>query len=576
MRPVDPTVLRRLPSLARHLRQLGVLSLLSAVLIVAQAVALSRLLATAVLDGTVSSGWLGWFGAAVAARALLGGVRRAGSARSAADIKNDLRRRLLPAAATGSAGETATLLGRGVDALDPYVTGYLPQLCLAATVPVVVTVVVGVNDPASLVTVLITVPLVPVLGILVGRHTRTRTRRQWEGMSRLGGHFLDALAGLPTLRVFGRAVAHAGLVADMAHRYRRATMATLRTAFLSALVLELVATVSVALIAVPIGLRLMNGEFDLATAFLVLLLAPEIYLPLRAVGSQFHAAQEGLTALRDGLALIDATDTAPGPIRHPTVDRPGPETGERDTSDRPRPPVHGDLRFHAVRVDHPDRAEPALLGLDAVVRPGEIVALTGPSGAGKTTVLNLLLGFAPLTGGRITWGGTDLADLTEEERLRAIAWVPQRPHLFAMSVADNIRLGQPRATAVDIAAAADAAHVTEFAVDLPDGFDTLLGEDGHGLSAGQRRRVALARAFLRLRLLDCPLVLLDEPTAGLDRHSRDRVTAATTALLAGRTALVVAHRETMVAECDRLWRFRAGHVEELSEMDKTLAVEALS
>ncbi|MGH8883504.1 MAG: ATP-binding cassette domain-containing protein, partial [Stackebrandtia sp.] len=331
-------------------------------------------------------------------------------------------------------------------------------------------------------------------------------------------------------------------------------METLRVAFLSALVLELVATVSVALVAVPIGLRLLSGDLDLRTAFLILLLAPEVYLPLRAMGSQFHAAQEGLTALDDAFAVLppepdrqasnrprpgDSADETPAEVPPPPDAVPAGEAlprnaAQRDLSVAEASSAHtgqltgshphmetvvmhsplqnsessiGEIVFDDVTVAYRDRPAPALDGVDAAVSPGDLVALTGPSGAGKTTLLNLLLGFAPLSSGRVTCGSTDIAGLDNEAWLRNIAWVPQRAHLFAVSLADNIRLGQPRATLSDVRLAAEAASVTEFVDELPDGFDTVLGEAGYGLSAGQRRRLALARAFLRIRALDCPLVL---------------------------------------------------------------------
>ncbi|MGH8793867.1 MAG: ABC transporter ATP-binding protein/permease, partial [Stackebrandtia sp.] len=377
-------------------------------------------------------------------------------------------------------------------------------------------------------------------------------------------------------------------------------METLRIAFLSALVMELVAAVSVALVAVPVGLRLVDGSMDLRTAFFVLLLVPEVYLPLRATGTQWHAAAEGLAVVDDVFALTDET-TLPRTAKD--MARPSTPATSRPQADRfpqPRAPrldtprvganrvksreevggpgkiedgrfacaaaPLGEIRFDGATVHYEAGAAPALRDFSATLAPGESVALVGPSGAGKTTVLNLLLGFAPLTAGRLTCGGADLAADDAEQWLRRVAWVPQRPHLFAMSVADNIRLGQPEAAMDDVREAAESAGVVDFADRLPDGFDTRLGEKGFGLSTGQRRRVALARAFLRLRVHDCPLVLLDEPTASLDAHSEAAVAEATALLLRGRTSLVVAHRPALLDHADRVWRLQDGRLSPARDM----------
>jgi len=658
MRPVDPVMLKRLPSLAHYLRRCGATAIIAAVLIVAQAAALATAVSAAVTDGfaspTARSGLL-WFAIAVAARAGLSWWQGISAARGAAAVKTQLRSRLFTAAKPGwvggrRTGEAVTLATRGVDGLDAYLTGYLPQLCLAATVPLAVIVVLAFNDLASLIVVLVTIPLMPIFGILIGWHTKDKTDRQWRRLQHLGGHFLDAIAGLSTSRVFGRAGHAASQVRDTADRYRSATMGTLRIAFLSALALELIATVSVALVAVPIGLQLVNGSMDLPTAFLILLLVPEVYLPLRAMGTQFHAAQEGLAATRDAFRLTDestamseedsrmdlsptddsagktdvdehrppdstgdrlrpdgdvdgssprsapagypqdegypqATGYPQGPVSEldtPSVARDRIKIGEEDGGplDNPvggsmlRPDSAAILSFTGVSVRYPDRDESALAGFSGRVYAGQRVALVGPSGAGKSTLLNALLGFAPLTEGDIRFADEHrvAGQPAPETWLRHITWVPQRAHLFAMSVADNIRLGQPEAGIEEVREAAEAAFATEFISRLPNGFDTPLGDEGFGLSAGQRRRIAIARAFLRLRVLDCPLVLLDEPTANLDLHSETRVAEATAELLAGRTAILVAHRSAMVDDVDQVWRIADGA---LKSMEKRSAVGAV-
>jgi ATP-binding cassette subfamily C protein CydD len=441
------------------------------------------------------------------------------------------------------AGEIATLAGRGLDALDAYFTGYLPQLILAVTVPLAVLARLTFADWSSALIIAVTLPLIPIFGALIGWQTQAATRRQWRRLALLGGHFLDMVAGLPTLRVFGRAQAQVEVVRRMADGHRVATMRTLRIAFLSALVLELIATVSVALVAVPVGLRLLAGGITLQTALLVLLLAPEAYLPLRAAGARFHASMEGLTALDAAFALT------PGPPTPSQSARPGPVD---------RPAVTEVVRLEAVTVAY--ERTTALREVSLAIRPGERVAFIGPSGAGKSTLLGLVLGFAEPTAGRVLVGDLDLSSMDIEAWRREIAWVPQRPHLFSATLAANIALGAPDASGDAIAAAVRAAGLDEVVAGLPEGLDTTLGERGHGLSSGERQRVALARAFLR----DAPIVLLDEPTAGLDTASEAAVLAATRRLLAGRTAVLVAHRPALLAEADRIVRVVDGRLDEVA------------
>ncbi|MEG3634719.1 thiol reductant ABC exporter subunit CydD [Micromonospora palythoicola] len=546
-RPFDPRLLRRVPAARRDLALLTLLGVLAAGLVVAQATALAVLLATA-FTGRLDRAALGGFVAAVAARSLVVWAQGAVSARVAATVKAALRADLLGAVARHGpgwvagqrAGQLATLAGRGLDALDAYFTGYLPQLVLSVTVPVAVLGRVFLADWSSAVIIALTLPLIPIFGALLGWQAQAATERQWRRLSLLGGHFLDMVAGLPTLRAFGRARAQTDAVRRMADGHRIATMKTLRIAFLSALVLELVATLSVALVAVPVGIRLLGGGLALQTALLVLLLTPEAYLPLRAAGSRFHASMEGLTALGEALTLSGSAPRA--------------SAGRVGT----RPDGRAEIRFESVTVAY--ERTTALRDVTLTIRPGERIAIIGPSGAGKSTLLNLLLGFVRPTGGRVTVGGVDLTDADLDGWRRQVAWVPQRAHLFAASLADNIRLGTPDATPTALAAAVHVAALDEVVAALPDGLDTTLGERGHGLSSGQRQRVALARAFLR----DAPVVLLDEPTARLDAAAEAAVLSATRELVAGRTALLVAHRPALLTDVDRILRVEDGRVTELT------------
>jgi ATP-binding cassette subfamily C protein CydCD len=513
------------------------------------------------------------------ARAVLAHGAESAALRSAARAKSQLRMRLVrhlaarpPTPDGPGAGELVTLATRGLDALDDYIARYLPQLVLAVLVPVAVLVVIADADWISALVVAVTLPLIPLFMVLVGMHTRARTRRQWRMLARLGGHFLDVVQGLETLLLFRRARAVAAQVRETTDAHRRATMATLRVAFLSAFVLEVLATLAVALVAVEVGLRLLSGTLDLETALLVLILAPEAYLPLREVGARFHASMEGVAAARQVFEVLDGPERAardtddPLPTRHRTMiggpvrmradNRPDPDavadhasgpaartggsvpigtTGGRDAG---RTADDGTaLDLDGVVVRYPGRAEPALDGLTLGVAAGESVLLRGRSGAGKSTLLALLLGFVDASAGSVRADGAHLRDLDPDAWRRRVAWVPQHPHLFATSLADNIALGAPSATREEIVRAARRAGLDGVAAALPQGYDTPLGENGTRLSSGERQRVALARAFLR----DAPLVLLDEPTAHLDPDTADDVRAAAAELLRGRTALVVAH-----------------------------------
>lgn len=546
-RPFDPRLLRQVPAARRDLAVLALLGVLAAGLVLAQATALAALLATA-FDGQLNRPALAGFVAAISARSLLVWAQGTVSARVAATVKAALRAELLTAVgrhgpswvAGQRAGQLATLAGRGLDALDAYFTGYLPQLVLSVTVPIAVLARIFVADWSSALIIAVTLPLIPIFGALLGWQAQAATERQWRRLALLGGHFLDMIAGLPTLRTFGRARAQTEVVRRMADGHRVATMRTLRIAFLSALVLELVATLSVALVAVPVGVRLLGGGLTLQTALLVLLLTPEAYLPLRTAGSRFHASMEGLTALDEALTLsAGAPEAGAGP-------------------GRAKPNGRGVIRFEGVTVAY-DRTT-ALRDVTLTIQPGERIAVVGPSGAGKSTLLNLLLGFVRPTSGRVTVDGVDLARADLDAWRRNLAWVPQRAHLFAASLADNIRLGSPDTPDAALADAVRDAALTEVLAALPEGLATRLGERGHGLSSGQRQRVALARAFLR----DAPVVLLDEPTARLDSGSESAVLKATRALVAGRTALLVAHRPALLADADRVLRVADGRVTELT------------
>jgi len=538
---VDPRLLQHARAARGYLVLSVVLGAATALLVVARAWLLAVIVVGAAADGKDLGQLRGPLVAllvVVVVRAAIAWYTDVAADRCSARVKSQLRAALAgrvaadaPSALGGRrTGELVTLATRGIDALDGYFSRYLPQLVLAVIVPLTVLAVVAAQDWISAVIIAVTLPLIPVFMVLIGAATRSHTDRQLRTLQRLSGHFLDVVAGLPTLKVFGRSKAQVETIRAVTDRYRRATMSTLRLAFLSALVLELLASVAVALVAVSIGLRLLHGNVGFQTALLVLVLAPEAYLPLRAVGTHFHASAEGLSAAEQVFEVLE---------------RPMPHRGQR--ADAPDP-SQAPLVVEHLRVDHPGRDQPALEGFDLELAPGEIVALTGPSGCGKSTLLSVLLGFVAPTSGTVRVGAVDLAEIDPEAWRRRVAWVPQRPYLFASSIDANIRLGRPSATAADVDAAVAAAGLGPVVAGLPAGLSTVLGERGVGLSAGERQRVALARAFLR----DVPLLLLDEPTASLDGEVEAEVLAAVRRLAAGRTVLLVAHRPALAALADRV------------------------
>lgn len=547
MKPVDPRLLRYARATRAFLAASVLLGVVGAGLVIAQAGLITDVVVRAFQQHAGVAELrtpLLLLAATAAGRALVAWLTELAAHRACATVKSQLRLRLLdhatrlhPGAPTARrTGELTTLATRGVDALDDYFSRYLPQLALAVVVPALVLLRIVGADWLSAVLIAATLPLIPLFMVLIGLATQSRMDRQWQTLARLSHHFLDVVAGLPTLKVFGRAKAQAGAIARVTDDYRRATMRTLRIAFISSFALELLSTLSVALVAVSIGFRLVDGALDLRTGLLVLILAPEAYLPIRQVGTHYHASVEGLTAAGQVFAVLET---------------PLPRAGRT-----PAPDLAGaTLAAGGLTVTHPGRAVPALDGADLRLAPGETVALTGPSGAGKSTLLSVLLGFTAPDAGtvRITAAdGTthDLADLDPDSWRRQIAWVPQQPHLFAGTVADNVRLARPDAGADEVRAALAAAHALDFVDRLPRGTATLLGEGGTGLSAGQRQRIALARAFLAT---DRPLLLLDEPTANLDGESEAAVVDAVRTLAADprRTVLLVAHRPALLAAADR-------------------------
>ncbi|MYQ87879.1 MULTISPECIES: thiol reductant ABC exporter subunit CydD [unclassified Streptomyces] len=538
MKPIDPRLLHHARATRLFLAAVVALGVVGAALVIAQAMLIAEVVVGGFEDGLTVSALrtpLLLLAAVALGRGLVAWLTELAAYRASAAVKSELRGRLLARAAElgpgwlngQRTGSLVALATRGVDALDDYFARYLPQLGLAVVVPVAVLARIVTEDWVSAAIIVVTLPLIPLFMILIGWATQSRMDRQWRLLSRLSGHFLDVVAGLPTLKVFGRAKAQAESIRTITSQYRRATLRTLRIAFLSSFALELLATLSVALVAVTIGMRLVHGELDLYTGLVVLILAPEAYLPIRQVGAQYHAAAEGLSAAEEIFAVLETEPRQGG-----TADVPGALR----------------LELESVTVRHEGRSEPSLDRASLVVDEGETVALVGPSGVGKSTLLDVVLGFTAPDEGRVRIGGVDLATLAPERWRERIAWVPQRPYLFAGTIAENVRLARPDADDGAVTTALRDAGACDFVAELPDGVRTLIGEDGAGLSAGQRQRLALARAFLA----DRPVLLLDEPTASLDGETEAGIVEAVRRLAVGRTVLLVVHRPALLPVADRV------------------------
>jgi ATP-binding cassette, subfamily C, bacterial CydD len=547
VRALDPRLLRRTRAARPLLAADTLLGIGTALVVLLQATLLARIVAGAFVGGSLQTLKVD-LALLLCAFALRGafawGMEMAGR-RAARSILSELRLTLFrqrlnrqPMALDRTGGAEIAAAGvQGVDALEGYFARYLPQVVLAGIVPVLVLAWVALVDLESALVMLVTLPLVPVFMWLIGRYTEERTRERWQTLRQLSCHFLDVVRGLPTLRSHGRARDEVATLAAVGESYRRATMQTLRISFLSGSVLELAATLGVALVAVVAGVRLVDGRLGLQAGLTVLVLAPELYLPFRRLGAEFHTSADGLAIAERMLALIDAPVSAV-------------QGGARLAPS----PAGATIRFEGVSYSYPTRATRVLDGLDLDLSPGETVALVGESGAGKSTVAALLLGLIAPSAGMISVGSVALDTCRMENWRRHIAWLPQHPMLLRGTVADNIWLGDPAASYSAVVEAASLAGADEFIAALPDGMRTTVGDGGRTLSPGQRRRIGLARAFLK----DAPLIILDEPTADLDPFSVAIVSSALRHLERDRTILVIAHRHELVQYADRRIRLRDG------------------
>lgn len=535
--PLDPRLVRRARATLPFLVALCVVGVGTALLILAQAWLLAESVSS-VFDTHTTTGlarWAGLLAAVFAGRALLAWAQESLAHRACAAVKSQLRRDVLaarlarPTDARTSSSTLITLVTTGLDALDGYYSKYLPQLVLASIVPVVLAIAIGLQDVRSLVIVIITVPLIPVFMALIGWRTEAAMKRRWQTQSRLANHFADLVAGLPTLQVFGRARAQLAGLKRTEDASRAGTMGTLRIAFLSSFALELLATLSVALMAVTIGFRVDAGGMDLRTSLFILILAPEVYLPLRQVGTLYHDAADGMAAAEEAFSLIEHGQLTAG-------------VAQTVPSARTSPLVVDELTY-----TYPDAQTPAVDGVSLRIEPGELVALAGHSGGGKTTAMNCLLGFLAPQAGSIRIGDVDLCQAsaaTLQAWREQIAYVPQTPGLIHGTVADNVRLGHGELTDAQVRQLLDRCGGQSL------GLAKTVSDDAEGLSAGERRRVALARALARVELGGAGLLVLDEPTAGLDADTEQTVLDAVRA--SGASVLVVSHRPQVLNQADRV------------------------
>jgi thiol reductant ABC exporter CydD subunit len=547
---VDRRLLRESRSARVPLVVAVVLGVASGALLIAQAALFARVIAGAVEGDPLSSlrGQLLALALVIVARAVVAGGFELSGRRAAGRVMRELRARLgdhvlrvRPTALRGRAsGELVTAAVQGVDALETYFARYLPQTVLAVCVPVLLVVWILPRDLAAGIVLLVTVPLVPVFMVLIGLAARARSERRWHSLTRLGSHFVDVVRGLETLRAHDRDRAQAATLAVAGDAYRRETMGTLRVAFLSALVLELVSMLGTALVAATVGVQLAEGHLALETGLAVLILAPELYQPIRQLGAQFHAATDGLAAAGQIVAVLDE----PPAVRAPAEPVAAPD------------PASAAVELESVSVSYPGRRDRVLDRVSLRLEPGARVALVGPSGAGKSTLAALVLRLLEPDEGAVRCGGVDLFDVDPAEWRRLVAWMPQRPTIFAGTVADNVRLGAPDAAADEVGEAVAAAGLESVVASLPAGLDTWIGEGGRPLSAGEAQRVALARVLLR----DAPLLVLDEPTAHLDAESARSVAAAIERVSAGRTTLLVVHRRELAAGADELVELAHGRL----------------
>jgi ATP-binding cassette subfamily C protein CydD len=561
--------LRNLSSSVRPLITVAVgAGLVGGFLLIAQAWALARIIDTVIIDSQgldVVWPWLWGLLAIFILRALVSVAGDVVAFEAGARVILGVREKLQAhVAALGPTwmraqrtGDVVTTMVDGVETLHRYYAAYLPQMALSACIPFAILVFIAPADWVSGVIMVLSAPLIPLFMILIGKGTEALNQSQWRKLARMSAHFFDMIEGLTTLKLFNASRAEINVVAAIADDYRQSTMVVLRVAFLSSLALEFFATVSIAMVAVFIGFRLYDGQMHFLQGFFVLLLAPEFYRPLRAMGAQYHARMEAIGASEAIVALLQT----PLPDRAGMAEIVG---GARLSTG----PIR-EVRFDQVEFAY--GAEPVLHDVGFTLVRGERVALVGRSGAGKTTLTQLLLGFLSPDQGRILIDGTDLRSIARDDWMRRLAWLPQRPTLFHGSVLDNIRLARPEASMTAVHSAVEQAGASALIAGLPQGYDTMLGDRGQGLSGGEIQRVALARVFLA----EADIVVLDEASTGLDAETATLITRSIEQLAKTAAVLVIAHRLETIRSADTILVLDAGRLAERGDHAALLARGAL-
>ena len=547
--------LRQLPEARLFLIITVMLGTFLGILIVFQAFSLSLIINGVFLHSQTLQqvwSWLFLLVGIIVLRALLSWGNVLAANQIAGRIKTRVRKRLLtrlfqlgPLYTRGErSGELINTLNGGVEALDPYFSQYFPQLFLSLFVPAIIVGTIFWVDIPSGIILLIMVPLLLFLLALAGMMAGVETKRHWKALSLMSAHFLDTLQGLTTLKLFGRDKAAEEQVRKVSERFRQTTMRTLRIAFFSSFILEEGATISAAIIALEIGLRLLIAQIPFQTALFVLLLTPEFFLPLRLVSARYHAGMTGSVALQ---RIIEILET---PVSSQTPSIVSPTMHETTAS----------ISDACICLEHVsysyDGQRPALHDISLRIAPGQNVALVGPSGAGKTTIAHMLLRFIEADSGDVSMNGKAAGDVSPQEWRKHIAWVPQHPYLFHATIEENIRLGCPHATHAQVVEAVRLAHADHFIDALPQTYDTVIGEQGSRLSGGEAQRISLARAFLK----DAPLLILDEATSYLDSEHEAEVLESIAHLKEGRTVLLIAHRLSTVYNADQIVVLAAGRV----------------
>ena len=532
----------------------------SGILLIAQARLLANIVHGAFMDNLSRNVLWPYFVAlfgVVMVRTILGWGREVAGFHAGAKVREEVRLSLMEHIFTlgpdytsrQRTGALASTVMEHVEGLHDFYGFYLPQLALAVMIPVAILAFVFPLSWLAGVLLLVTAPLIPLFMILVGMGAESISQRHFQALARISAHFLDVLQGITTLKLYDRSRGEEKNVAKVSSDYRQRTMSVLRIAFLSSAVLEFFSSIAIALVAVYLGMSYLGyinfGDYGkpltLAGGLFILLLAPDFYLPLRELGTHYHARAEAIGAAEEILKIL----MIPSPevsVKAIALDTPGPI----------------DIHCRDLYLAYEEGKRPALHGVSFQLKYGDRVALVGASGAGKTTILNLLLGFLDPDKGSITVNETPLADLPPESWRQHLGWIGQNPILFHGTIRDNIRLGRPQASEDELVQAARSARVLDFALHLPGGLDTLVGEQGLGLSRGQAQRVALARAFLK----DAPILLLDEPTSGLDSENERLVMSALEKLSSGRTVLMLTHRLANIESAGRIMVLEEGRIVE--------------